>query len=436
MLKTSISNLVLRACAVASRFAVVMLIARYATPTDMGIYGLMAVTISISLYLLGMDFYVYNTRELLARPEAARLPLVRDQMVFHLIGYAVMLPSLLIVFGSGILSWKLAAWFYLLLIMEHVCLECNRLLIAFGRPIAANLALFARAGTILLTIAAVNFSSGHRIDLNTIWLGWFAGLIAGLMVALYSLRHFAWRGVMAVPMNWPWIRRGIATALPFLGATIALLGVQYTDRYFLKQYHGESAVGIYTFFASLANMVQVFTFSGITMIMYPRVVAAFQSGAMAEYRALMRRMAVRIGGAVLVLAGAAALMIRPVLWLVGREVYAENLSIFWIMLVSTTLFALADIPHYPLYVRGKDRALILATITAFLVGLAVDILLVPTYGLAGAATATCCAMAALLGGKSLLLLLYVKEHRVEQREFKPTTEIDGEVTRETVSISR
>lgn len=436
MLKTSISNLVLRACALASRFAVVMLIARYATPTDMGIYGLMAVTISISLYLLGMDFYVYNTRELLARPESERLPLVRDQMVFHLIGYTVMLPLLLIVFGSGILSWRVVAWFYLLLIMEHVCLECNRLLIAFGQPIAANLGLFARAGTILLTIAAVNFTSGHRVDLNTIWIGWFAGLIAGLMVAIYSLRHFAWRSVLAVPMNWPWIRRGIATALPFLGATIALLGVQYTDRYFLKEYHGESAVGIYTFFASLANIVQVFTFSGITMIMYPRVVAAFQSGALAEYRILMRRMAVRIAGAVLVLAGAAALMIRPVLWLVGREVYAQNLSIFWIMLGSTTLFALADIPHYPLYVRGKDRALVLATITAFLVGLAANVVLVPNYGLAGAATATCCAMAALLGGKSLLLALYVREHRMKQRASMASATIDGEVTRETAPIGR
>jgi O-antigen/teichoic acid export membrane protein len=437
MLKTSISNLFLRGCAVASRFAVVMLIARYATPTDMGVYGLMAVTISISLYLLGMDFYVYNTRELLARPESERLPLVRDQMVFHLIGYSVVLPMLLVVFGSGTLSWGLAAWFYLLLIMEHICLETNRLLIAFSRPVWANLALFARAGTILMVIAGLGLLNDSQIGLKTIWIAWFTGLTAGLITGVASLRRLAWRRVLAVPMDWPWIRRGVATALPFLCATIALLGVQYTDRYFLKQYHGESAVGIYTFFASLANVVQVFTFSGITMIMYPRVVAAYQSGAFSEYGVLMRRMAVRIGAAVLVLAGVAALLIRPALWLVGREAYASNLSIFWIMLLSTALFALADIPHYPLYVRGKDRALVLATLVAFLVGLAANVLLVPDHGLTGAATATCCAMAVLLGGKSLLLLHHTRKERLKRRgQLRSKAAMSEEVTGETISANR
>lgn len=436
MLRTSINNLALRACAVASRFAVVMLIARYATPSDMGVYGLMAVTISISLYLLGMDFYVYNTRELLARSEKDRLPLVRDQFVFHMIGYSVVLPLLLIVFGTGILNWGVIAWFYLLLILEHLCLETNRLLIAFSRPVRANLALFVRAGTILLTIVGVALIENGTVPLEAIWLAWVGGLVAGLTTGLVSLRDFEWKRVLSVPMDWPWIRRGLRTALPFLGATVALLGVQYTDRYFLKQYHGESAVGVYTFFASLANVVQVFTYSGITMIMYPRVVAAYQSGALHEYRALMRKMAVRIATAVIVLAAIAAMLIRPALWLVGHEAYASNLSIFWIMLLSTSLFALADIAHYPLYVRGRDRALVLATLAAFLVGLTANVLLVPGYGLVGAATATCSAMGALLAGKSMLLGLYTRKERMALREStRPAEMTRDEVTGETVPVN-
>ncbi|MEW6049511.1 MAG: polysaccharide biosynthesis C-terminal domain-containing protein [Candidatus Zixiibacteriota bacterium] len=438
MLKTSLTNLVLRGLTLASKFALMMLIARHATPADMGIYGLMAVSISIALYLVGMDFYVYNTRELLARPEPERLPLIRDQLVFHSVAYALVLPALMIVFWGGILDWRLVGWFYGLLVLEHLCLEVGRLLVAMSHPVAANLVLFGRGTVLLAVVTALSFVHSRRVELDYVWFGWSAGIVTGLIIGLWYLRGLGWRHVSAVPVDWRWIRRGLKVALPYLSATAALLGVQYTDRYFLQQYHGEATVGVYTFFAGFSNVVQVFAFTGITMIMYPRIVAAYQSGKTREYRDLMRKLAVRIAAAVVVLTIAAATLIHPVLSLVGKEVYAVNLSIFWIMLASTGLFALADIPHYALYVRGRDKALVLSTLGAFAVGLMANVFLVPDFGLAGAATATCCAMATLVTAKGALLLHYRKKD-LAKSSIRPVVQdisIEAEVALESTPLER
>ena len=61
-------SIVLRGMTLGSKFLLIFILARFLTPAELGLYGLLAATIGYALHLLGLDFYTYTTRELLKRP--------------------------------------------------------------------------------------------------------------------------------------------------------------------------------------------------------------------------------------------------------------------------------------------------------------------------------------------------------------------------------
>lgn len=412
-------NVGLRGLTQGSKFLLLLYIASRLSPAYLGIYGLVAVTIAISLYLVGMDFYAFNTREILARAAADRTPLIRNQAVFHLIAYAIVLPLLLTVFIGGLISWKYAGWFYLLLIIEHVSQESGRLLITLSRPTRASLVLFLRSGIWVYAVLATTYFGDSQLSLQLVWSYWSLGGLASIVLAMFSLRGLNWKMVGGVGIDWSWLRSGVAGSLPFFGSTVALLGIQYADRYFLQFFHGEELVGVYTFFANSANMIQLFVFTGIIMILYPRIVEAFQDRKFDRYSDLMKRLSIGVIGGSLVLCVAAGVGIHLALKMVNREVYAAHIDVFWIMLISITLLTTSYIPHYALYVRRKDKLIIMSTGSALGVGIAANAIFVPRFGIQGAAWSTLAAMVALIVLKTACLL------RVRREELMKASRSDN-----------
>jgi len=411
MFKTGIVNVVLRGVIQGSKFLLLLYIASRLSPAYLGVYGLFAVTIGISLYLVGMDFYAFNTRELLARPETDRTPLIRNQAVFHLAAYVVVLPLLLIVFVCGLIPWKYAGWFYLLLIIEHVSQEFSRLLITLSRPTRATVVLFLRSGIWVYAVLATTYFGAAELSLRLVWSYWSAGGLLSIALAIFSLRNLNWKLTGEVGIDWAWLKSGAVGSLPFFGSTLALLGIQYADRYFLQFFYGEEQVGVYTFFANTANIVQVFVFTGVVMILYPKIVEAFQKRRFDRYSALMQKLSFGVIGGSVTLSVLAAVGIKVALRLVNRDVYAAHSDVFWIMLASVTVLTSSYIPHYALYVRRKDRMIIGSTSLALIVGLAANAFLVPAYGTQGAALSTLTAMVTLLIVKTACFL------RVRKKEM-------------------
>lgn len=55
-------NLALRAATLFSKFALVFVLAKFLETSEVGLYGLLAATISYVLFALGFDFYTFSTR--------------------------------------------------------------------------------------------------------------------------------------------------------------------------------------------------------------------------------------------------------------------------------------------------------------------------------------------------------------------------------------
>ncbi|MFZ5981798.1 MAG: lipopolysaccharide biosynthesis protein [Candidatus Zixiibacteriota bacterium] len=407
MIKTSLINIMLRGLTLISKFILLIYIASYLTPAELGIYGLVSVSIAISLYLLGMDFYTFNTREIIAQTEECCTPLIRDQLVFHALVYLIVLPLLLILFIFKFIAWQYIGWFYVLLILEHLSQESHRLLITLSRPTMANIVLFLRSGIWVYAVIAAGYFYRDSRTLQCIWALWCVGAMLCVTMTAVSLRHLSWRETLNVSINWGWLKKGFKGALPFFGATMALLGVQYADRFFIQSYHGEDMVGFYTFYANIANVIQTFVFTGVISILYPKVIDAFQKRNYENYRLLMRKLigGVLVGTAVLALG--LALAIGPLLKVVKKSVYADYLPVFWILIIAVSILAISFIPHYGLFVRHKDKQIFLSTVIAVVVSLSLNFFLVPVYGITGAAYSG-------LTGYSLLLVLklyYLRRYR-------------------------
>jgi O-antigen/teichoic acid export membrane protein len=98
-----------------------------------------------------------------------------------------------------------------------------------------------------------------------------------------------------------------------------------------------------------------------------------------------------------VIAGVLLLAIDPVLAFTGRSVYAENRVVFHILLGAAAVRCLADVAIYALYARHRDMVLVAVNVGAFALTLTANFLLLPRWGLQGAATA------AVIGASTLLI---------------------------------
>lgn len=408
MWRTSTYNVTLRGLTQISKFVLLIFLARYFDVAEVGIWGLINITIAIGLYLLSSDFYIFNSREILASSPERQVLLIRNQAVYHLFAYAVVVPGLLLVFVGDLIPWQYAGWFYLLLLVEHTSHESVQLLVTLSRPTIANVIIFIRSGMWAWVAIATAWSLPDLRQLPFIWTCWAAGGAASLVLAFAQLRKLPWSALRGEPIDLTWIRNGMQTALPFLMATLSFQLLNYADRYFLQHFRGEEAVGVYTFFAGIANVIHVIVFTGVCQILFPRLISSYQSGQFDTYRHNRQLLTRGIIGLGLVLGILALVLIRPVLDFLNRPVYTSEIDVFMIMVGSVVALCLSYIPHYALFVRRHDRPIIVVGILALVVALGMNTLLVPRMGIPGAAWATFTAMGFLLVTKSLAAVYYAR----------------------------
>lgn len=403
------ANLALRGLTMASKFLLLIMMTRALSPEQVGTYGLFVSTVGLSLYLLGMEFHVVATRDLLAKPTLERAPLLRDQAVFHLLTYAVALPLLLAVFAAGVLPWRFAAWFYGILVLEHLSQEAYRLLVTFSRPVLANVALFLRGGAWIYLLVAMSIGPLTWTTLAPVWFAWGAGGVAGLAFSAWQFRSLSWREAIRTPIHWPWLRRGLRATFPFVLAALAARALETIDRYVLATVAGEAQVGVYTFYFSMSSIVHLFAYTGVVMVLHPGLIRTYQNNEFVRYSALRQRLAVSVAALVSVLGLGLALGIRPLVSITGDPLYGEHLGAFYVMLAAQILLSLAYVPLYDLYVRRKDKAIMLSSFIALALAVGAHLALVPRFHIMGTATASLLAITGLLTARWMFGAFAVRE---------------------------
>lgn len=362
---TRLINIGLRGMTLVSKFLLIFFLAGYLEPAELGLYGLVAATISYAIYPLGFDFYTYSTRELLKQDRSQWASLLKNQGTLHLALYAVVLPLLLLVFVYELLPWHLAGLFFIVLILEHINQELNRLLIAISMQLTASWVLFLRSGLWGLILVLWMYYDPTVRSLQVVMIAWSIGGFLALTLAyltFYRLRLTGWWS----PIDWRWILKGLKVAIPLLLATLALQGVLTLDRYWFETLQGLEVLAAYVLFMSMANALMTFLDAGVFSFTYPKLISTHHEKRHGEFGKALKQSLVLCAILTGLFVIGASIAIVPLLSLLNKEVYIQQLSLFpWILLIAS-LYAFSMVPHYALYAQGYDKAIIYSHLTAFL----------------------------------------------------------------------
>ncbi|AMQ87975.1 lipopolysaccharide biosynthesis protein [Marinobacter sp. LQ44] len=359
-------NVSLRGLTLAIKFFLIICLAVYLPPEEVGLYGLIAVTVSYSIYFVGFEFYAYSTRDLVGKPKSDWPRLISSQVLFFGIMYLLVLPILSLLFLFGHLPLELLAGFLVLIVLEHLSSELMRLLVASENPMLATIVIFIKQAlwAVFYILAMWMFPAARNIE--TLLIFWVFGAALGIVFGVAPLLKLDWKNSVLSP-DWKWIRRGILIAIPLLVSSISARAIFTFDRYAFEALNGLALLGAYSVYMSIAAAMLSFMESGVFVFYYPRMMKAYKRGDFSEFKSVYKNMEKQAFLWMFVMIVSISLSVPIVFSMITERIYYDNIILFYGMLFSVSVFLAGYIYQYALYATLQDRIIIVANV----VGLAV-----------------------------------------------------------------
>ena len=400
-------NVGLRGVTLLSKFLLVFFLARVLPAEEVGLYGLLAASIGYGIYVVGFEFYTFANREMIGAPRERWLGILRDQCVVYGFMYLLCLPIIVVVFFQGWLPWSYLPVFIVLLLVEHVAQEANRILVAASRQLLASIVLFVRSGMWCLVVIACMWFDPLFRNLQFTVSSWLLSCLLACGIAGYYLAQLGdIRGLQ--PIDWQWVLRGLWVAAPFLVASLAIRGIYTFDRYWVEHLANLEVLGAYTLYVGMATAILSFLDAGVVVFFMPRLIQAAKHAQRSEFRQAMRSLTVNVVAVVLVLSlgcWVASLFIPG--WL-ASPVYKDNVAMLYWLLLGSAFFGVSTIPHLGLYALGHDRHLMYSQVFGLMVFIGAAYLLGSVGGAVAIAWAMAAAFLAMLIWKSVVYFNVVR----------------------------
>lgn len=392
----------LRALVLLGKFAFIVILAKATDPATLGIYALLLTVNSLAVYIIGLEIHTFTGREIAAdRP--GRQGAVHIQS--HLVTVAGVFLLALPVIGGVAYALDLSGKFYFALfasivLAEALSQEFGRYLLMLSRPVASNVLQFIR-GAAWMPIPTVLLLLGKSSDpINLVLWNWFAGALAACLFGFWRIREYL------TPLHHyrlSWLIKAFSSARYYFAVALLTQVQFYSDRFVVQFFLGESAVGILSFYQSFANTMVTFVQTGVVAVMLPRLILAADQGDVATERRIRRSML----GLSLALAGTIAVGLAIgmpfLLSEMGKGAYRSGLPIFHVLLTANIAIVAGVVVHLSLYARRRDAQLMKVSLVVAPLGLLANLLVVPLFGIAGAAWVFMIAAMVDLGIKSWLL---------------------------------
>lgn len=387
-------------------FLLIPLYTRFLTPADYGVMALVSMYTQLMFVLINLGqsfalfrfYYDHDSDEARERVVAASLWIV---LLFSLPLAAVPLfvsrPLASLILGDGSL------WFLMMIgtgtVLCKVLLRMPFTLMRAGND-ARRYATWSITRNGLTTVLAVGLVAGVHLGATGVVSSQFlAELTMCLLLTGTTLR------MLRAGFHWKDIRAQLLFGLPLLPAGAASFVIDLVDRWFIKHYASVSDVGIYSlgyrFGEILAFVVTAFQLS------WPQFVFAHrrEPGAPRLYAQMTTYWAALLFFLWLCLSAAAP----ELLYVVATPAYYGAASVIPVVALALTLDGLTFMANIGAMFSKRSVIRMAAAIPGALVNLALNFLLIPTYGMMGAAWATA---AAFLVQVAVTLVLSLREYHI------------------------
>lgn len=383
-----------------AKFALALYMTRFLGLADLGIYGLLVGAATTVPAVLGFGFNDWLARMVvgLERIQAASLAVTRLLLTLavHIVVQTVgwLINDLL---GAPI-PWALALPIGLILLLEHLAADAYSILIGRDRAKLANILLFLRAGLWPLVVIGWGLIDPRARTLEVVLYGWVAGLVMMWLVVAAMFAPL----LAQVRLRRRLLREGPRGGLPFYLAEIGAVGNLYLDRFLISLFLGLELTGVYTFFWSIANVVHTLSVYGVIQPQMPRLVGAADTRDRAVFAGFRKRMLIESWSWAAALALAAAIAIPPLLPYLGRPLLGEHLVVFGLVMLAALLRIGADSYGFVLYSLRREYWIAITSLAAVALAAALNLMLVPLFGLNGASVAYIAVSAALLASRIIV----------------------------------
>jgi len=405
-LNIKIINLILRGLTLGSKFLLSIYLVKFLSLEANGEYGIFVATISLLTYILGMDFYSFNNREILQNDIEDAGSKIKDQFILFFFIYLLVLPSLYFIGLFDFIGHQYLLLFYLILIFDHLSTELYRLLVVFSKPIQANINLFLRTGIwILVLISAWHYDFKDLKNLESVFYFWMVGSIISVIYSIFSLSNLSIKIPWNSKINNKWILKGLKIAMPFFIATLSYKIIQFADRYMVEYYLGTKQTGVYFFFSNISMLIETFVQTTVVMIYSPKLIASFNEDKVKQLT-IFKKFSKEVIIYSLIAVLGVCLMIYPLLYIVEKTDLYNSIGVFFVMASTRLILNISLIYHFKLYVSKKDKVIMTSTVIALFFNIVLNVILIPSYGLIGGSIATLISILIMMGMKQF----YAKQY--------------------------
>jgi len=377
--------LFLRGISLLGRFALTFFITKELSLELQGEYTLLATTITLLVMLVGFDFYIYSSRRIVKKKESS-IFILKNQLFLHSVIFVFI--SFLIV-GYFYFFKTFFSIYYIFLIIsllffEHLGQELFRMYLILEKTLFANLLLFLRTGVWAIALSGYLFLfKVSELNLETILILWLFSAILSVFTGMLYFPNI--KLLFDTKIDNQWIKKGLKVGLVMFISTISVKIVEYSDRYLIDYFLGKTDLGIYSIFFQLYNLINVVIFTLIISFTYPKIFHAVNDNHKQNILKLKNQIIIK-SSLIIILYGAFFWFTLPLILktIDKNELYPHQL-IFFILLLGGLFLNISFSYHYILIAKGRELSIVKSTLFVAVFNIICNIILIPIYGITGAA---------------------------------------------------
>jgi O-antigen/teichoic acid export membrane protein len=347
------------------RFLLIVFLAKLLPESDLGSYGLLASSIGFSIIFLSMDYYSYSNRELLSSPKNQYNYIILNQIYAYIPIYIVFIVISTTVYLFDILSNKYFIWFFLLVFVEHISIELNRLLNSMQKHLSASFVLLLRSGLwAFFAIPIIIYFEEYK-NLETVLYSWFIGVILSVFFGICIIKNSISKWSLIQP-SYAWIIKGYKTGFIFILGTLSFTFITTFDKFLLESISNLDTVGIYVFYTSIVLGVSAFINAGVVVFSRPKIIKSYQNKNLDLFKFLLNKFFIELLVAIIIMSIFLFLFMPYILIWLDKIVFLENYNVFYIIIATSGILVLSSHPETFLYSLRKDKYVLFAKITSLL----------------------------------------------------------------------